>query len=151
MKKGITQRRSFSISFPEGGRSVIRIRPQEDGPKYRSLSEQSLRLYPCERKSPYDAERICRMKDQQGIPHTEQMRIHSMFRGSARAEPGVSQVSIARCKLNIFLRHFIVRDFTFRFVIHWRKVYKYIFEFPFHLICKWNSFSLWCLTKKVLK
>lgn len=32
------------------------------------------------------------MKDQRGIPHTEQMRIHLIFRGSI--ESSVSQISI---------------------------------------------------------
>lgn len=34
------------------------------------------------------------MKDQRGIPHREQMRIHSIFRGSAATESSVSQISI---------------------------------------------------------
>lgn len=46
------------------------------------------------------------MKDQRGIPHTEQIRIYSVFRGSASAELGVSQISITRADSEIFLRIF---------------------------------------------
>lgn len=69
--------------------------PPKDGPS--TLCEQSLRVYPYKHKTSYDIERICRMKDQQRIPYTEQMWIHSIFRRSAMAMVGVSQISTTSC------------------------------------------------------
>lgn len=72
-------------------------------------------VYSYERKSSYDTNRICRMKDQWGIPHTEQTRIHSIFRGST--ESSASQISITLSMLLNIFRKRIIQYNIFNYLI----------------------------------